>query len=152
MKNFSLVMLGAALGFGAMALTGGGASAGALQPPAQQNVANDGIILVAQGDRDRMRSSWNRNRDGRRCSKRFGNCRHFHDGYYYETPWWTLPLIIGGSVAANRYYDDDYDDDYDVASGSDHVQWCLDRYRSYNPSTNTWVSYSGEVNECVSPY
>ena len=32
MKNFSLVMLGAALGFGAMALTGGGASAGALQP------------------------------------------------------------------------------------------------------------------------
>ena len=67
-----------------------------------------------------MRSSWNRNRDGRRCSKRFGNCRHFHDGYYYETPWWTLPLIIGGSVAAPLFYDD-YDDDYDVASGSDHV-------------------------------
>ena len=28
------------------------------------------------------------------------NCRHFHNGYYYETPWWTLPLIIGGSIAA----------------------------------------------------
>ena len=46
MKNLSLVMLGAALGFGTMALTGGGASAGALQPQAQQNVANDGIILA----------------------------------------------------------------------------------------------------------
>ena len=102
MKNLSLVMLGAVLGFGTMALTGGGASAGALQPLAQQNVANDGIILVAQGDRDRrMRCDWNRNRDGRRCSERFDNCRHFHNGYYYETPWWTLPLIIGGGIAAN---------------------------------------------------
>ena len=148
MRNFSLVILGAALGFGAMALTGGGASAGALQPLAQQNVADDGIILVAQGDR-RMRTSWNRHRDGRRCSDPFDNCRHFHDGYYYETPWWTLPLIVGDG---DRYYDDDYDDDYDVAYGGDHVQWCLDHYRSYNPRTNTWVSYGGEVNECISPY
>jgi hypothetical protein len=148
-------MLGAVLGFGTMALTGGGASAGALQPLAQQNVADDGIILVAQGDRDRrMRTSWDRRRDGRRCSERFDNCRHFYRGYYYETPWWTLPLIVGGSVAADRYYDDydDYDDDYDVAYGSSHVEWCLDRYRSYNPSTNTWVSFSGEVHECISPY
>ena len=155
MKNLSLVMLGAVLGFGTMALTGGGASAGALQPLAQQNVANDGIILVAQGDRDRrMRSSWDRNRDGRRCSERLGNCRHFHGGYYYETPWWTLPLIIGGSVAANNYDDDydDYGDDYDGNYGSRHVEWCFDRYRSYNPRNNTWVSYSGNTNECNSPY
>jgi hypothetical protein len=149
MKNWSLVMLGAALGFGTMALTGGGAAAGALQPLAQQNVADDGIILVSQGDRDRrLRTSWDRRRDGRRCSERFDNCRHFYRGYYYETPWWTLPLIVGGSVAAY----DDYDDDYEVAYGSSHVEWCLDRYRSYNPSTNTWVSYSGEVRECISPY
>jgi hypothetical protein len=150
MKNLSLVILGAALGFGTMALTGGGATAGTLQPVDQQNMANEGIILVAQGDRrERMRTSWDRHRDGRRCSKRFGNCRHFHDGFYYETPWWTLPLIVGGSIAASRDYDDD---DYDVAVGSSHVEWCLDRYRSYNPRTNTWVSYSGEVRECVSPY
>ena len=152
MKNLRLVMLGAALGFGAMALTGGGASAGTLQPLAQPNVANDGIILVAQGDRrERMRTSWDRRRDGRRCSERLGNCRHFHDGYYYETPWWTLPLIVGGGIAASRAYDD-YDDDYEVAVAGDHVQWCLDRYRSYDPRTNTWVSYSGRVNECNSPY
>ena len=153
MKNLSLVMLGAVLGFGAMALTGGGASAGTLQPLDQQNVANDGIVLVAQGDRDRrMRSSWDRRRDGRRCSDRFDNCRHFHDGYYYETPWWTLPLIVGGGIAANNY-NDDYDDDYDGGGyGGRHVEWCLDHYRSYNPRTNTWVSYSGNVNQCNSPY
>jgi hypothetical protein len=143
MKKFGLVVLGAALGFGTMAFTGGGASAGALQPPAQ-NVANDGIILVAQGDRERrMRDRWDRRRDGNRCSKRFGNCRHYYRGHYYETPWWTLPLIIGGSIAAQNNYD---------GYGSRHVEWCLDRYRSYNPRNNTWVSYSGNVNQCNSPY
>lgn len=152
MKNLSLVMLGAALGFGTMALTGGGASAGALQPPAQQNMANDGIILVAQGDQDRrMRSEWRRDRDGDRCSRRSDRCRNFYRGHYYETPWWTLPLIVGGSIAANRY-DDGYDDDDDGDYGNRHVQWCLDRYRSYNPRNNTWVSYSGNVNQCNSPY
>ena len=162
MKNLSLVMLGAALGFGTMALTGGGASAAALLPlsplaSSQQAVASDGIIQVAQGDNmdRRMRHDWNRNRDGKRCSRRNDNCRHFHDGYYYETPWWTLPLIIGGSIAANDYnnYDDDFDGGYDDSGyGDEHVEWCLNRYRSYNLRNNTWVSYSGQVNQCNSPY
>ncbi|HUQ36802.1 MAG TPA: BA14K family protein [Aestuariivirga sp.] len=155
MKNSSLVLLGAVLGFGTMALTGGGASAAALLPlsplaSSQQNAADGGMIQLAASKSDRrMRTSWERHRDGRRCSSRFGNCRHFHRGYYYETPWWTLPLIIGGGIAANNY-DDDYDDD--GGYGSRHVEWCLDRYRSYDPRTNTWVSYSGNVNECNSPY
>jgi hypothetical protein len=154
MKNLSLVILGAALGFGTMALTGGGASAAAMMPLSplaanQSNVASDGIIQVAQGDKKdrRMRNDWNRNRDGNRCSRRDDNCRHFRNGYYYETPWWTLPLIIGGSIAANNYDDDD-----DGGYGGGHVEWCLDRYRSYNPRNNTWVSYSGQVNQCNSPY
>ena len=151
MKNLSLVMLGAVLGFGTMALTGGGASAAALQPfqplaQSQQNVANDGMIQLAASKQERrVRSEWRRDRDGQRCSKRFGNCRHYHRGHYYETPWWTLPLIIGGSIAAQNNYDDG-------GYGSRHVEWCLDRYRSYNPRNNTWVSYSGNVNECNSPY
>ena len=144
MKNTSLVLLGAVLGFGTMALTGGGASAAAMLPlsplMSQPAGASDGVIQVS--DR-RMRDRWERHRDGDRCSRRHGNCRHFHGGYYYETPWWTLPLIIGGGLA-NDYDDGDY--------GDAHVQWCLDHYRSYNPRTNTWVSYSGNVNECNSPY
>lgn len=147
MKNLSLVVLGAALGFGTMALTSGGASAAALQPfqPLAQNVANDGVIQLAASKKERMRNRWERNRDGRRCNTRYGNCRHFHNGYYYETPWWTLPLIIGGSIAAQNNYDGG-------GYGSRHVEWCLDRYRSYNPRTNTWVAYSGNVNQCNSPY
>lgn len=149
-NKFSLLALGAMLGFGAMTLSGGSASAAALLPlsplaSGQENIVNDGIIQVAQGKKDRrMRFEWEFRRDGRRCSRRSDNCRHFYHGHYYETPWWTLPLIVGGSIAANSYDNGDY--------GDAHVEWCLDRYRSYNPRTNTWLSYSGEIRECRSPY
>lgn len=35
---------------------------------------------------------------------------------------------------------------------SAHVQWCLNRYRSYNPATNRFLSTSGYYRVCVSPY
>jgi hypothetical protein len=108
---------------------------------------SDGFIQVADGDHNRM--EWNRHRDGDRCLHRRGDCRHFYRGYYYVTPWWTLPLVVGDGY--NRYYGDDYDDGYDGLSSA-HVEWCLDHYRSYNPRTNTWVSYGGVVHECISPY
>ena len=107
---------------------------------------NDGFIQIADGNRGNM--EWDRERDGDRCLHRDGRCRHFHNGYYYENPWWTFPLIIGNGYA----YDDGYDDfGYDRMSDR-HVEWCLDHYRSYNPRTDTWVSYSGVVHECISPY
>lgn len=37
-------------------------------------------------------------------------------------------------------------------AGNRHVRWCLDRYRSYDPGTNTFVSYDGDVRRCISPY
>jgi hypothetical protein len=33
-----------------------------------------------------------------------------------------------------------------------HVEWCITRYRSYNPATNTFVGYDGYVHQCVGPY
>jgi hypothetical protein len=96
-------------------------------------------------------ANWERRRHGDRCRHRNDRCRHYHRGYHYETPWWTLPLIIGGGFGSDRY--DDFDDYDDYAGyGDSHVQWCLDRYRSYDPRTNTWVSYSGRVRQCISPY
>ena len=154
LHKISLLAAGAMFGFAAMSLTGGTASAAGMplsSPAATQSNVGDGIVQIAERRNDRrMRSSWDMTRDGRRCSKQYGDCRHYHRGHYYETPWWTLPLIIGGSIAANNAYDDDYGDG--DGYGSRHVEWCMDRYRSYNPRTNTWVSYSGNVNQCNSPY
>ncbi len=105
--KFRLLALGAMLGFGAVSFSGTGASAGVLSPLTlgQINTVSDGIIQVSHNQDHRMRSKWEARRDGRRCSRREGNCRHFHGGYYYETPWWTLPLIIGGSIAHDNYGD-----------------------------------------------
>ncbi|KAB2869809.1 MAG: BA14K family protein [Bauldia sp.] len=33
-----------------------------------------------------------------------------------------------------------------------HVEWCITRYRSYNPATNTFTGYDGYQHECVGPY
>jgi hypothetical protein len=48
------------------------------------------------------------------------------------------------------YYDDGYDAQY--SSGGDHVQWCLNRYRSYNPRTDTYMGYDGLRHVCRGPY
>lgn len=33
-----------------------------------------------------------------------------------------------------------------------HVAWCADRYRSYRPEDDSYTSYSGEQQPCVSPF
>ena len=33
-----------------------------------------------------------------------------------------------------------------------HVEWCSERYRSYDPLDNSYNAYSGARRECVSPY
>ena len=152
------------LGLSTLAFSGASASAAAMLPlspvvSGEANAPSDGIVQV---DSKKYNNNWNNNRKwnkryGKRCDYYNDNCRHRYRGHYYETPWWTVPLIVGGGIAANNYYDngyDDYDDDYDDGGrvSSRHVQWCLNKYRSYNPRYNTWVAYSGQVKKCYSPY
>ncbi|MER9411601.1 BA14K family protein [Mesorhizobium sp. M0589] len=33
-----------------------------------------------------------------------------------------------------------------------HLAWCANRYRSYDPDDNSYMSYSGQQRTCVSPY
>lgn len=33
-----------------------------------------------------------------------------------------------------------------------HVNWCMNRYRSYNPHTDTFRTYGGHDRRCHSPY
>ncbi|MFS2180110.1 BA14K family protein [Rhizobium pisi] len=35
---------------------------------------------------------------------------------------------------------------------TEHLAWCAERYRSYDPATNSYRSYSGETRECSSPF
>ena len=83
---------------------------------------------------------------GDRYRYRHGHYRHYNNGYYYGSPWWLLaaPLVAGAYAAPRIYNDDNY--------GGGHVEWCLDRYRSYDPRSNTFMGYDGYRHECNSPY
>lgn len=85
------------------------AQAAPLAPVQSQSFGSNDLLQEAasrshyQGNNKnnhRMRTSWDRNRDGNRCRSRTNSCRHYHNGYWYATPWWTLPLL-GGAVILN---------------------------------------------------
>jgi hypothetical protein len=71
--------------------------------------------------------------------------RRHRDGFWYPLAAFGAGAIIGGAIQRQvappaRGY------------GRRHVQWCLDRYRSYRPADNTFVVRSGVRAECRSPY
>lgn len=118
------------------------ASASAMPVGSSAQIATNEFVLahMQNSAKDgRMNMNWQSRRDGNRCRTRYGNCRHYYQGYYYETPWWTLPFIIGSTIANGNH-------------GRSHVEWCLSRYRSYNPRTDTWLGNSGRRYRCRGPY
>lgn len=144
------------LGLSTVAFSGASASAAAMLPlsPAvtgQANAATDGIVQI------KHKKKWKKNWNNGNYDWQYRKHRHRNnDGIYLS-----LPLIIGGAYAANRYYGDDYyddrdygydDGDYGGGLSSRHVRYCLNKYQSYNPRNNTWLAYSGRVHQCRSPY
>ena len=45
--------------------------------------------------------------------------------------------IAIGAIIANQ-----------AAQHNRSVEWCMHRYRSYNPRTGTWVDYHGRIRYC----
>ena len=59
-------------------------------------------------------------------------------GYYGSSPY---------------YYDDEYYDDSVVAAspapaGDDSVAYCMQRYKSYDPASGTYLGYDGQRHPC----
>jgi hypothetical protein len=95
--------------------------------------------------------------------KHWNGRRHWHHrrhwrGHHHDNDWWGWPLGFGLSLGvplyANRYYGySDYGNDYGYSDyGNGHVEYCLNRYRSYDPGTNTFLGYDGLRHECIGPY
>jgi preprotein translocase subunit Sec61beta len=141
MFKHSLIAL-AAMGAGLIGFSATEASAVTLSPqkPVVAAAADNSLLVEVKKHRNRY---WDRRKHGNRHHRRSNRYRHYYGGYYYENPWWLLPMLGAGIVLNQRNYG---------SYGSNHVEWCLNRYRSYNVRTNTWRSYSGHVRQCVSPY
>jgi hypothetical protein len=149
---------------------------GSALPLAQSSSSQ--IVLA----RDKHRKVWvyNRHRYGPRFTYRHGRYRYFYNGYYYANPWWTygpgVAIGVGpgygpayaygqGPDAGDRYGADEGADgqygqdgegqDYaDQGGGGDdpHVQWCMNRYRTYDPESDSFTGYDGLQHRCNSPY
>jgi BA14K-like protein len=60
-----------------------------------------------------------------------------------------VPLGLGLGLALTAPY---YGGGYNNGYGNSHVDYCMRRYRSYDPRTNTFMGYDGYRHECVGPY
>ncbi|MBL8893800.1 MAG: BA14K family protein [Rhizobiales bacterium] len=155
MARKSLIAALAVVTAGAIALPSLSFAGPLAQPnlPTQVSKGDVNIEPVAQYWRKKKPGygnyAYNKRWHGERYRYRHGAYNHYHNGWYYNSPWWVAGPIIGGALvgayAAPRVY---YDDGY----GDGHVQYCFNRYRSYDPRSNTFLGYDGYRHECVSPY
>ena len=164
MSKFVFSGLAAGVIGGAMLLSGTApASAVTLPSAAVTAPAEAGVVeevqrrsserRVRRGDDRRYsrrdgRRHYDRHRHGPRYSYRRPGFHHYYGGHYYSSPWWVGPSIgfgitvpgvalgLGGGYGGN----------------SAHVQWCLNRYRTYDPATDTYIPRVGERAYCNSPY
>jgi hypothetical protein len=107
-----------------------------------RRVWRDGRRWRDDGPRYRNRDNDRRSYRGYRGHREYrqGYKRH-SDGWWYPAAAFVAGAIITGAIAnQNR------------ASGSAHVDWCYDRYRSYRASDNTFQPYNGPRKLCYSPY
>jgi hypothetical protein len=158
LNKYSTIVLGAMLGLSTLAFTGTGASAAAMLPlspiaSGEANAANEGIVQVNH------KKKWQNKNFNNKCFYKNGGCYNKHRNKNrrdrFDRSYLFLPLVIGGGYGGYNYYDDGYDDygDYDGGGlNSRHIRYCLNKYQSYNLRNNTWVSFSGQVRQCRSPY
>ena len=85
--------------------------------------------------------SYRKHRHGNRHRNRRHGYSHYYNGFWYSAPFWT-------------YGYDDYAPSYSAGPSSWdlHVEWCHDRYRSYNEDRDAYKGYDGLWHRCISPY
>lgn len=150
MSKFAFSGVAAGLIGGAMLLSGVAPASAATLPSPGFAAPGETAVVEQVARRDRDRSRYDRNRHGLRFSYVRPGYSHFYGGYYYSMPWWIGPSIsLGLSVPSYGY---GYGQGYGQGYGGGHVEWCLNRYRSYDPASDTFMGYDGYRHRCNSPF
>ena len=151
MRKYLFSSVAAGLIGGAMMLSGTAPVSAATLPSPMIAGSGDTAMVeqVRQHRRERARRGdrarrYDRRRHGQRYSYRRSGFNHYYGGHYYSSPWWNSPgfgfAITVPSVALG------------LGGGSGHVEWCLNRFRSYDPASDTYLGYDGYRHRCNSPY
>ncbi|WP_432761578.1 BA14K family protein [Rhizobium calliandrae] len=75
-------------------------------------------------------------------------CRRRNDGWWYPAAAFTTGVVVGSAVSRPR----PVHHTTAPSRNSRHVSWCMNRFRSYRVSDNTFQPYNGPRRQCVSPY
>ena len=119
--------------------------------PSIQDVVNE--VQYRRDRRDRREIRRDRHRREVRRDNRRGYFRghrghrdrrpnhRYHNGFWFPLAAFTAGAIIGGATQQAR-----------PSGNSRHVDWCINRFRSYRASDNTFQPYNGPRRQCISPY
>jgi hypothetical protein len=114
---------------------------------ASMYAAPDRTAAIEQVQQRRDVRRWDRHRHGPRYRSRTPTYRYHYDGWWYASPWWGSGPSITFGFGTPGYYGGYYGGYH-----SAHIDWCLNRYRSYDPRTDTFLGYDGFRHRCRSPY
>ena len=103
-----------------------------------------GVTFAKHRKKKRVKWLYHRKYHGHRKRHRDHIFRFHLGGYYYPYPFWQNIYDDG-----YWYYADDFDYGSDYKA---HVWWCLNRYRSYDIRSDTFMGYDGRRHRCNSPY
>jgi hypothetical protein len=84
----------------------------------------------------------------------YGPGYHYHRGYYYRRGWRgdgvAAGLAVGaaGALAAGALAGSGAFDPPPAAIAPPRRQWCMDRFRSYNPEDGTYIDNRGRTRFC----
>lgn len=122
--------------------------------PASAQLARPQTAVALAGDNDLLTDvQWRRGGWGYRGGYRgYGWRGYGYRGYGYR-PWvgagigLATGLAIGSALAAPRYY---YDEPYAYRApvAGDAVAYCMQRFRSYDPASGTYLGYDGRRHPC----
>jgi hypothetical protein len=104
--------------------------------PAVEKQTSANIETVRNRHWRHRHGRWNRHRD--------------NDGWEYGGAF--LGGVLLGTALNDDYYDDPPPRRYRYRLDDDHVDYCLDRYRSYDVRTDSFLGYDGDRHRCNSPY
>ena len=62
------------------------------------------------------------------------------------------PGYSGGDGGDQGYADDGQGQGYADGGGDSHVQWCMNRYRTYDPQADAFIGNDGRPHRCKSPH
>lgn len=150
MARFNLIASGTAIVFGAAILSAGIGSGEAA------TVSSTGVSMLPEAgkaesmvtkvqhpprpegykprpDYESRKHDYDPKKHGPRTEHRTDRNRYPYHGFWYTIPFWLY------SFPQYDYWDE-------------HVRWCLNRFRSYNPETDMYLGYDGRHHRCRSPY